>query len=150
VDEQFPILIAEDDENDAIILERALRQIGFGDHFYLCHDGTEVIAYLCGQGEFGNRAVFPFPHVLITDLKMPRMGGMDLLKWLHRHPECNIIPKIVLTASRQGSDIQEAYRWGANSYLVKPAGYQRLIHMLKLVLDYWRICERPHPPVIAC
>jgi CheY-like chemotaxis protein len=146
MDEQFPILIAEDDENDAVILERALRKVGFKNPFHFCRDGTEVISYLQGEGQYQNRRAFPFPRMLITDLKMPRIGGLEILKWLYHHPECNLIPKVVLTASRQVSDIQEAYKWGANSYLVKPGGYESLIRMLKLFFEYWEMCEKPRLP----
>jgi|SRR6185312_2500706 len=144
--EEFPILIAEDDENDAIILERALRKVGFENPFRFCKDGTEVVAYLCREGEYRDIRQFPFPRVLITDIKMPKMNGLEILKWLYNHPECNLIPKIVLTASKQDSDIQEAYKWGANSYLVKPGGYEELTRMLRLVFDYWNVCEKPKLP----
>jgi CheY-like chemotaxis protein len=146
MDTTFPILIAEDDENDVIILERALRQAGFMNPFYVCRDGTEVVAYLRREGEFADQQRFPSPRLLITDLKMPRMSGMEVLKWLHDHPECNVIPRIVLTASRQISDIQEAYKWGVNSYLAKPGSYKRLTEMLKLLFEYWEMCEMPQVP----
>jgi CheY-like chemotaxis protein len=146
MDEQFPILIAEDDENDALILERALRKGGFKNPFHFCRDGEDVISYLRGQGHYQNRRIFPFPRILITDLKMPKLNGLEILKWLYHHQECNVIPKVVLTASTQATDIQEAYRWGANSYLVKPAGYESLSRMLKLFFDYWEMCEKPRVP----
>lgn len=146
MDEAFPILIAEDDENDIVILEHALRQVGFANPVHVCRDGAEVLAYFCGQGPFADRAKFPFPRILITDLKMPKVDGMQILKWLHEHPECNVIPRIVLTASRLASDIQQAYKLGANSYLVKPVNYERLTEMLKLTFDYWEMCEKPLVP----
>jgi len=146
MDEEFPILIAEDDENDAIILERALRKVGFKNPVHFCRDGTEVLDYLRGEGPFNDREKFPFPRMLITDLKMPKMGGIEILKWLYHHSDCNLIPKIVLTASKHASDVQEAYKWGANSYLVKPGGYESLTQMLKLFFDYWNMCEKPVVP----
>ena len=146
MDDRFPILVGEDDENDAIILERALRKVGFLNPLRFCRDGTEVLSYLSGEGPYKNRVEFPFPRILITDLKMPKMGGIEILKWLYHHPECNLIPKIVFTASRQACDIQEAYKWGANSYLVKPGGYEALTRMLKVFFDYWEMCEKPNLP----
>lgn len=143
MDEQFPILIGEDDENDAIILERALRKVGFTNPFRFCQDGVELLSYLQGEGRYANRNEFPFPRILILDLKMPKMGGIEILKWLYHHQECNLIPKIVFSASSHASDIQEAYKWGANSYLVKPGGYEALTRMLKIFFDYWSICEKP-------
>lgn len=149
MEEQFPILIAEDDENDAIILERALRKVGFQNPFHFCRDGTEVMDYLRGQGTFGDREKFPFPRILITDLKMPKIGGIEILKWLYHHPECNVIPKIVFTASRHAGDILEAYKWGANSYIVKPGGYAKLTQILKIFFDYWNMCEKPVLPSVC-
>lgn len=143
---QFPILIAEDDENDAFILERALRKVGFTNPFHVCSDGTDVLDYLRGIGRYQNRLAFPFPRIFITDLKMPKMNGMEVLKWLHNHPECNLIPKIVLSASQQQTDIQEAYKWGVNSYLVKPGSYESLVEMLTLFFNYWQMCEKPQVP----
>jgi CheY-like chemotaxis protein len=147
MDDQFPILIAEDDENDAIILERALRKVGFSNPFHFCRDGTDVLRYLCAEEPYQNREAFPFPRMLITDLKMPKMGGIEVLKWLYQHPECHLIPKIVLTASRQQADIQEAYKCGVNSYLVKPGGYESLTLMLKTFFEYWEMCEKPTLPM---
>ena len=146
MDEEFPILIAEDDENDTIILERALRKVGFENPFRFCRDGIEVLEYLKAEGRYGDRHEFPFPRILITDLKMPKMGGLEVLKWLYYHPECNLIPKIVLTASKHAGDVKEAYKWGANSYIVKPGGYEELTSMLKLFFDYWNMCEKPALP----
>jgi CheY-like chemotaxis protein len=146
MDERFPILIAEDDENDALILQEALRKIGVRNPVHFCRDGTDVIAYLCAEGPYSDREMHPFPRILITDLKMPKMGGLEILKWLHAHPECNLIPKVVLSASKQTRDIQEAYKWGVNSYIVKPASYKRLLEILKLFFDYWEMCEKPQLP----
>ncbi len=112
MDEEFPILIAEDDENDAIILERALRKVGFANPFRFCRDGTEVLEYLRGEGPYQDRKKFPFPRMLITDLKMPKMGGIEILKWLYHHPSYNLIPKIVLTASKHASDVKGGLQMG--------------------------------------
>jgi CheY-like chemotaxis protein len=146
MDEHFPILIAEDDENDSIILERVLRRVGFKNPFHFCRDGTEVIGYLRAEPPYVDRIAFPFPRILITDLKMPKMGGLEILRWLHSHPECNVIPKVVLTASRQESDVHEAYKWGVNSYIVKPGGYEQLTQIMRVFFEYWRLCEKPRLP----
>lgn len=146
VDALFPILIAEDDENDALIIERALRKAGFANPFHVCSDGTDVIAYVTGKPPYEDRQKFVFPRILITDLKMPKMDGLELLEWLKNNPACGIIPTIVLTASRQESDIQKAYQLGANSYLVKPTSFDRLTHILRMTLEYWEICEKPLLP----
>jgi CheY-like chemotaxis protein len=148
MDAEASILIAEDDENDAYIVKRALQEAGATSPVHFCKDGLEVRAFLCGEAPHVDRQQFTFPWLLITDLKMPRMNGLELLKWLRGHSECGFIPTIMLSASAQSSDIQEAYRLGANSYLVKPSSYQDLVEAMKLILGYWGICAKPAPPVI--
>ena len=92
------ILIAEDGENDALMLKRAIDKSGLKMPVYICADGEIAMQYLRGLGEFSNREQFPFPRMIVTDLKMPRCGGFEILEWLQKHPECNLIPKIVLSA----------------------------------------------------
>lgn len=143
MDSNSPILVAEDDENDAFILKRALDQAGATCPVHFCRDGFAVQAYFSGEDPYGDRKRFPWPWVLIVDLKMPKMGGLELLKWLRAHPEHRHMPAVVLTASRQPSDVREAYHAGASSYLVKPSNYESLVEMMKLFLSYWGMCERP-------
>jgi CheY-like chemotaxis protein len=143
MDTKSPILVAEDDENDAFIVNRALQEAGVGCPVYFCKDGLQVQAYLGGEGPYSDRNEFALPWLLITDLKMPKMDGLELLRWLRNQSGCGFIPTIVLSASRQPPDIEEAYRLGVNSYLVKPSNFQNLVEMMKLVLGYWGICEKP-------
>ena len=139
----FPILIVEDDENDALILQRALRKAGFNDPFHLCPNGRDAVCYLKGEGPYQDREKFQFPRILFTDLKMPVMDGFELLQWLRSHPECGIIPAIVLSASQQESDVKRAYLLGANSYFVKPLDSEQLVSMLRVAFDYWQMCQIP-------
>ena len=108
-----PILVAEDDETDAFIVNRALCETGAPCPVHFCKDGLEVRAYLCGEELYCDRQRFALPWLILSDLKMPRMSGLELLKWLHEHEEFGMIPTIILSASGQPSDIQEAYRLGA-------------------------------------
>jgi CheY-like chemotaxis protein len=146
MNQEFPILIAEDDENDAMILQRALRKAGFNNPFHISKDGADVIRYLKGEPPYTDRNKFRFPRILFTDLKMPNLDGFELLAWLKDHEECNVIPRLVLSASQQEEDVQRAYRLGVNSYLVKPGTFEALVSALKLVLDYWLLCEKPKLP----
>ncbi len=143
MDTKSPILVAEDDENDAFILKRALAQAGATCPVHFCKDGLAVQAYLRGQEPYGDRSRFARPWMLFVDLKMPRMDGLELLKWLRAQSEFNFIPAVVFTASRQPSDILDAYRSGARSYFVKPSNYNDLVERLRLLLNYWETCERP-------
>jgi CheY-like chemotaxis protein len=143
---QLMILVAEDDENDIFLLERAFKKVGVGMPSHICRDGAEAMAYLKGEGKFSDRTTYPFPRVLITDLKMPRCGGMDLLRWLHEHPECNLIPKIVLSASAELSDVKLAYQLGANCYFRKPTRFDDLVRLVELAQAFWTTAELPELP----
>jgi CheY-like chemotaxis protein len=146
MDDAFPILIAEDDENDALILKRALGKAGFTNPVHISPDGAEVMQYLKGEDPFRDRVKYRFPRMVITDLKMPGVDGFQLLEWLQTHPECNVIPRLVLSASKHEQDIKRAYQLGVNSYLVKPSTFERLVEMLQLLFAYWQMCEKPPIP----
>jgi len=106
-------------------------------------DGAKAIEYLSGEGQFANRAAHPFPELIITDLKMPCVDGLDVLRWLAQHPEYRRVPKILLSGSSLERDIDEAYRLGANTYFQKPATldeYRALIHQ---IICYWAHTQRP-------
>lgn len=146
MDEPLTILLAEDDENDILLVTQALKKIGFTESVYICRDGEEATLYLEGGGRYSDRRLFPFPSIIITDLKMPRKGGMEILQWLKDHPECHVIPVIILSASNEPNDIRDAYRAGANCYLKKPSTFDQLQQLLKATFDFWSVCEKPEAP----
>ncbi|HZQ46640.1 MAG TPA: response regulator [Verrucomicrobiae bacterium] len=139
----FTILIAEDLENDVVLLKMALQREGIHNPIQVVQDGKEAIDYLCGHGIYADRNKYPFPRLLFCDLKMPRMGGFEILKWLRSHSECSIIPVIILTASGQDEDVRRAYQMGANAYLVKPAKIGDLQKMVKTAFEFWAWCAIP-------
>ena len=106
-------------------------------------NGEEALQYLRGEGKYKDRTAFPFPGVIITDLKMPRVSGFEVLKWLRKHPECGVIPAVVLSASAMENDIVQAYQIGANCYLQKPSRMEEFTHMMKLLFEFWNICKIP-------
>jgi CheY-like chemotaxis protein len=143
MDRNLTILIIEDDPNDVILLKRALTREDINNPIQVVHDGQEALDYLQGEGKYADRAKFPFPSVVFTDLKMPRMSGFDVLEWLRKHPECSVIPVIILTASKLDEDIKKAYQMGANAYLVKPSQIGDLQEMVKTAYNFWAWCEKP-------
>lgn len=145
--ESFPILIAEDDSDDAALLQRALSQSGLRGPFHFVPDGLEAIAYLEGQGDYADRNKFPFPNVIITDLKMPRLDGLALLQWLSDHPYCHVLPAILLSSSDLREDIASAYKLGANTYFTKPTRFQALLDLVRSLKEYW--CRSELPPIPA-
>jgi len=115
------VLIAEDNENDALLLQRAFRNIGLQNPLQIVPDGEQAIRYLQAEGKFADRQQFPFPTVLFLDIKMPRMSGFDVLEWVRGHPDWRIIPTMIFSSSSHPGDVARAYQSGANAYLVKPA-----------------------------
>ena len=143
VTQMFAILIAEDSPQDAELLQLALKRAGLGGPLRFVSDGVEAIAYLEGRGEYADRETFPFPRVIITDLKMPRLNGLELLNWLSDHPECHVIPTILLSGSELSQDITAAYKFGANTYFTKPTDFETLLQMVRSWKEYWSRSELP-------
>jgi CheY-like chemotaxis protein len=144
-DVDYTILLVEDDENDAMLLRMAFERNSITNPVQWVKDGLEAVAYLNGDGIFGDRTKYPFPEVLLVDLKMPRMSGLELLAWINEHPEFRIIPTIIMTSSRQELDIETAYKLGANTYMTKPIAFDQLAQMVKLTHEYWAMSAKPKP-----
>jgi CheY-like chemotaxis protein len=144
----FPILVAEDDALDADLLERALRRAGITGFLHFVPDGAQAIEYLEGRGPYAERSQFPFPKVIITDLKMPRVTGLELLQWLSSHRHCHVIPTILLSSSAMSQDIASAYKLGASTYFQKPTTFEGLVKLMTHLKHYW--CESELPVVDAC
>lgn len=142
-DSSFTILLVEDEENDALLVKMAFKKNDIANPVQWVRDGLEAIAYLNGEGDFADRERYPFPEVLILDLKMPRMNGLELLAWIRDHPEFRVIPTIIMSASRLDSDVEKAYALGANTYMIKPSAFDDLAKMVKLAHDYWGVSIKP-------
>jgi len=140
------ILLAEDSEDDVTLVRMALERAGITNPLHVCHDGEEVVAYLSAQGPYTDRQKYPFPRLLILDLKMPKMNGLDVLRWLRAHPACSVIPTLVLSSSELRSDVQEAYSLGANAFAAKPSGLRELGEFFKNFLVFWSQCKLPDLP----
>ncbi|HTG43311.1 MAG TPA: response regulator [Verrucomicrobiae bacterium] len=130
------ILLVEDDENDIFFLEDALRKVGIVGQLQVAKDGREAINYLNGVGPFSDRKEFPLPSVVLLDLKLPYVMGLEVLKWI-RQSAASTIPVIILSASKNETDVQMAYKLGANAYLVKPQMVNKLLDVAKAIKDFW-------------
>jgi len=131
------ILLAEDNETDALLLKRAFEKAEVDTELTVVRDGQEAVFYLRGENEFADRQEHPFPVLLLLDLKMPLMDGFDVLSWLKGQPGLKRLLVVVLTSSNLQADIDRAYDLGANSYLVKPTGFENLIDLTKRLEAYW-------------
>jgi CheY-like chemotaxis protein len=137
------MLLFEDDDNDAFLLQRALKKAGIENPIHRVRDGQEGIEYLAGVGQYADRRRYPFPRVVLLDLKMPRKSGLEVLEWIKSHPEHKVIPTIVFTASREQQDIAASYGLGANCFVVKPSQFEDLEHLVRILHEFWRLCEKP-------
>jgi CheY-like chemotaxis protein len=137
------ILAAEDDPNDLELLRHVVAENGVAVNFQSADDGEQLIHYLRGEGKFADRDRHPIPDIVVLDLKMPRMNGFEVLQWLRQEPGLARIPTIVLSGSGLESDIEEAYRLGANTYFTKPGQLAELRKIIGSLIDYWRRSQRP-------
>jgi CheY-like chemotaxis protein len=129
------LLLAEDDDNDVLLLRTLLK--GTQDiTLHVVNNGDEAIRYLNGEGRYADRAEFPFPHLLLLDLKMPKKNGFDVLQWIRSQPHLNPLPIVVLTSSQLETDLKMAAAYHVNSYLSK-APLAQSPEVFRNVLSYW-------------
>jgi CheY-like chemotaxis protein len=136
------ILHVEDDPNDALLFQHACKKADVGFELQAVSDGDEAVAYLRGTASFADRSKYPLPDIILLDLKMPRLSGFDLLTWLRKDASFKKMPVIVLTSSNHETDIKRAYDLGANSYLVKPVGFDALVEVARTIHGYWLTLNR--------
>jgi CheY-like chemotaxis protein len=142
------ILVAEDNEDDAYLLKRALSRAGIKVEAQIVPDGEQALAYLKGKNHYGDRQRFPFPWLTLLDIKMPRKTGLEVLKEIRNDPGLTRLPVILFTSSDEPRDIDRAFDLHANSYLVKSADLVSLENLLRKVEEYWIVLNRrPTCPV---
>ena len=136
-----PVLYAEDEDNDAFLMQRAFAKAGVTNPLRVVVDGAAAIRYLSGSAEFRDRQRNPSPCLLLLDLNLPRNSGLEVLQWARSQPSLHDLPIVILTSSSQDRDIGSAYALGANGYLVKPPSSEKLI---EIVIGLRDVCLRPN------
>jgi len=136
------ILLAEDDSNDVLLIQRAFQKAGLRNILKVARDGEQAINYLSGKGIYSNREQYPLPFLLLLDLKMPGTDGFEVLEWLRNEPQLKRLLVVVLTSSNLQSDVDRAYELGANSYLVKPVSFDEMVHLIQRFEAYWSEINR--------
>ena len=131
------LLIADDDENDYVLLNCAARRAQLPAQLCWVKDGLELLEYLRGQGCYCDSAHYPRPAVVLLDLNMPRKNGRDTLQEIRRDPGLRFLPVVILTTSKALEDIQFTYEAGANSFITKPPEFQRLVEMMEVLKRCW-------------
>jgi CheY-like chemotaxis protein len=138
------ILQVEDEENDVFFFKLAAEKAGLFNPLHVVRDGREAIDYLAGTHKYADRQQFPLPAIIVLDLKLPHVPGLDVLKFIRSQPHLAKVVVIVFSSSDQDSDVEAAYVLGANSYIVKPANPSQLNHTIDLIKAYWlRLCRLP-------
>jgi CheY-like chemotaxis protein len=132
-----PVLLVEDTRDDVLFFRRAMLKVGATFPLQVVFDGLDAISYLAGSGRHSDRAQFPFPKILLLDLKLPGAGGLEVLEWIRRAslPRDPIV--IVLSSSSEISDVTRAQALGASLYLVKPTGQVTLREMVRGIQTLW-------------
>lgn len=125
------ILHVEDDDNDALLFQKACERAGLPAQVCRVDNADEAKAYLTGGGVYADRSRYPFPHIVVLDLKMPRVDGFELLKWMRHTEPFAELPVLIFTASMSREDKSRAMAEGASSYFVKPSSFEALVKMVE-------------------
>jgi two-component system, response regulator len=131
------ILMADDDEDDILLTQKALRQGKLLNELFCVRDGEELLDYLFHRGAYTDAAKAPRPGIILLDLNMPRMDGREALKEIKANPDVHDIPVVVFTTSKAEEDIYRSYKLGVNSFITKPVTFDRLIEVMQMIGKYW-------------
>lgn len=136
------ILIVEDNPDDAELTIRALRKERLANPFFIAEDGQVALDFIFCQGKYKERSMSKPLKVVFLDLKLPKIGGLEVLKEIKSDPRTKRIPVVVVTSSREDPDISTAYEFGANSYVVKPVEFDSFINALSNTGLYWMLVNQ--------
>ncbi len=137
------ILLVEDNPNDVELTLHALRKNNLANRIEVVRDGAEALDFIFCTGAYARRKIEQAPKVILLDLKLPKVDGLEVLRRVKADPRTRAIPVVVLTSSREERDIVESYRLGVNSYIVKPVDFQQFSEAVHQVELYWLLVNEP-------
>jgi CheY-like chemotaxis protein len=140
----LPILLVEDNNADVDLTLRAFARRRIANPIAVARDGEEALDYVHARGQFAGRA--PVPGIVLLDLRLPRMDGLDVLRAMKAHPVYRTIPVVVLTTSAEDLDVTRSYELGAASYIVKPVEFDKFQEVVERIDLYWIVTNVPFPP----
>jgi two-component system, response regulator len=140
---EVEILLVEDNQDDLDMTLRALRKANLTNHIQAVRDGAEALDFIFCQGAFAGRKFERPPKVILLDLKLPKIDGMDVLNRIKSDPRTKMIPVVVLTSSKEQKDVIESYNLGVNSYMVKPVNFEGFAATVKDLGMYWLLLNQP-------
>jgi two-component system response regulator len=139
---EVEILLVEDNPNDAELAMRALKKNNLANNVYRVCDGEEALDFIFARGQYKTRKIENAPKVILLDLKLPKIDGLEVLKIIKSDPITKIIPVVVLTSSKEEEDMIESYRLGVNSYIIKPVDFDKFINSVKDIGLYWLLLNQ--------
>jgi two-component system response regulator len=140
---EIEILIIEDNPDDLEMTLRALRKAHLANHIQVARDGAEALEFIFAQGAHAGRKVENGPKVILLDLKLPKVDGLEVLRRVKADPRTKVIPVVVLTSSKELPDVSECYKLGVNSYIVKPVNFERFAAAVSELGMYWMLLNQP-------
>lgn len=143
IQEVIDILLIEDNPLDAELMMRALRKNNVANPIHHVEDGAEALDYIFCKGTYGERHIGNVPRVILLDLKLPKISGLEVLRQVKSDSRTKHIPIVVVTSSREDPDIKTAYEYGANSYVVKPVEFDAFVEAMKNLGYYWLLVNEP-------
>lgn len=138
------ILLVEDNPHDAELTVRALKKRNLANHLYVVEDGAEALDFIFGRGQYAQRQTADHPKVILLDLKLPKLNGLEVLQTLKTDIRTRSIPVVIVTSSHEDPDIEAAYNLGANSYVVKPVEFDAFTEAMSHIGLYWLLVNQAH------
>lgn len=143
---EIEILLVEDDEADEELAIHALRTNHLANQIHVAHDGEEALDFLFCRGPYNNRGFDNPPRLVLLDLKLPKVDGLEVLRQLKSDPRTKAIPVVILTSSREERDMVNGYQLGVNSYIQKPVDFAQFREIIKQLDLYWLVVNQAPPP----
>jgi two-component system, response regulator len=136
------ILLVEDNPNDLVLTQRALKKARLANNLHVCRDGVEALDFFFGEGTHDGPCIAPIPRVVLLDLKLPKVDGLEVLRRLKSDPRTKTIPVVMLTSSKEQRDVIESYNLGVNSYIVKPVNFEGFSAAVEQMGMYWLLVNQ--------
>jgi CheY-like chemotaxis protein len=133
------ILLVEDNPDDEVLTRRALKKNNIGNELVVARDGAEALDYLFGTGPYEGRDLSVMPQVVLLDLKLPKVDGLEVLRRMRANERTKLLPVVILTSSREQQDLADGYGYGANSYIRKPVDFAQFIDAVRQLGLYWLV-----------